>query len=140
MNKEVVMADVLIFGLSWLSDRAQCKINTVAMYFNILTTCAHIHDCSDHIGEGGKKNVYLLQSRWLTQCLSMIQQNCTLMFYFLMVQVLRLRQVKCWKQNFPGLLTTWRRTCGNSVFHSPVKATSSVGKSFIFHCFIFIYR
>ena len=32
-------------------------INTLAMCSNIPPTCAVIHDCSDHIGEGGKKNV-----------------------------------------------------------------------------------
>ena len=54
------MADAPTFGLSWLSDGATISrmplINTLAMCSNIPPTCAAIHDCSDHIAEGGKKD------------------------------------------------------------------------------------
>lgn len=59
-NKETLMADAPTFGLSWLSDGATISrmplINTLAMCSNIPPTCAAIHDCSDHIAEGGKKD------------------------------------------------------------------------------------
>ncbi len=54
------------FGLSWLSDGETISrmplINILAMCRNIPPTCAVIHDCSDHIGEGGKKDASFISA------------------------------------------------------------------------------
>ena len=68
-NKETLVSDAPTFGLSWLCDGAtilrMSLINILAMCSNIPPTCAAIHDCSDYIGEGGKKDASFLQHSWL---------------------------------------------------------------------------
>ena len=66
INKQEIMKDAPIFGLSWLSDGATISrmplINTLAMCANIPPTCVAINDCSDHIASGGKKDAPYIAS------------------------------------------------------------------------------
>ena len=59
-NKEDLLKEAPIFGLSWLSDGATIArmplINILGMCADIPPTCVAIHDCSEHIAGGGKKD------------------------------------------------------------------------------------
>ena len=66
INKQEIMKDAPIFGLSWLSDGATISrmplINTLALCANVPPTCVAINDCSDHIAFGGKKDALYIAS------------------------------------------------------------------------------
>lgn len=92
MNKEIIMAGASIFSPSCLSDGATIArmplINIFAMCSNIPPTCAAIHDCSDHIEEGDNKYVSFLPELSVETVLKYDPTYCTLMFSFLIVQVM----------------------------------------------------
>ena len=66
INKQEIMKDAPIFGLSWLSDGATISripfINTLEMCANVPPTCVAINDCSDHIAFGGKNDTPYIAS------------------------------------------------------------------------------
>ena len=53
-----------IFGLSWMSDGAKHSrmplVNNVVMCADVPPTVVDIHDCTDHIAAGGKKDAEYL--------------------------------------------------------------------------------
>ena len=70
-NKIAILKDADLFGLAWLGDGATIKImpliNTLVMCANTPPTVVAIHDCTDHMAAGGKKNAPYIAKLFETQ-------------------------------------------------------------------------
>ena len=63
-NLNLVLKDAHIFGLTWMSDGATIArmplVNTLVMCSDVPPTVVDIHDCTEHMSVGGKKDAEYL--------------------------------------------------------------------------------
>ena len=59
-NQILVGKDADIFGMSWMSDGAKISrmplVNNIIIFADVPPTVVDIHNCTDHIAVGGKKD------------------------------------------------------------------------------------
>ena len=63
-NLVIIEKDAMIFGITWMSDGATISrmplVNTLVVCGDVPPTVVDIHDCTDHMAEGGKKDALYL--------------------------------------------------------------------------------